>query len=183
MITPEDVQALHRDELAAVANAVSRRRHEFATGRSLLRDLLATANPIPVGPTRAPTLPQGWVGSLAHDRSVAIAAVCRETAYAALGIDVEPDDPLPSDMARIILRDDEFDLDAHLAFVLKEATYKVWSNAGGRMLEHHEVFLHVDRSIEGPRFRATVLPERRTLEGRFATVAGKHIALVSIAAA
>jgi 4'-phosphopantetheinyl transferase EntD len=177
-IVAADVDVLHDSERRVVANAVAKRRHEFASGRVLLRDLLGMSDEIPVGPTRAPVLPAGAVGSLAHDRAVVVAAISRDPRIAAVGIDVEPDETLPADMARIILRDDEAGIDAHLAFTLKEAAYKAWSNSGGRMLDHHDVRL----TVAGDRFTATVLPDGRRLDGRFVTVAGRHLALVVLAA-
>ncbi len=171
-----DLDLLHDSERGLVANAVARRRHEFASGRVLLRDLLGTGDVIPIGPRRAPVLPAGSVGSLAHDRAVVVAAISHEPGIAAIGIDVEPDETLPADMTRIILREDEAGIGAHLAFTLKEAAYKAWSNSGGRMLDHHEVRLTVD----GGRFVATVLPDGRRLDGRFTTAGGRHLALVVI---
>ena len=94
LITPDDAATLHAVEAAAVERAVDVRRREFATGRALLRSLLGTDVAIPVGPSRAPVLPAGVVGSLAHDRVLAVAAVTTEPAIAALGIDVEADDPV-----------------------------------------------------------------------------------------
>ncbi|MDP2291509.1 MAG: 4'-phosphopantetheinyl transferase superfamily protein [Actinomycetota bacterium] len=176
LIVAADLDELHDVERAKVANAVPRRQHEFASGRALLRELLGTNDTIPVGPSRAPHLPQGVVGSLAHDREVVVAAVTRDPAITALGIDVEPAEPLSSDMARVILRDDEAGLDAHLAFTLKEAAYKAWSTGGGRMLDHHEVRLRVD----GDRFTATVLPDGSDLRGRFAMAADRYVALVMV---
>ena len=131
-----------------------------------------------VGPTRAPALPPGVVGSLAHDRLVAVAAICHDVEVTALGIDVEPTEPLSMDVARLIVRDDEAAIDAHLAFTLKEAAYKAWSNSGGRMLGHHDVRLEIDAD----RFWATVLPDRRRIEGTFTTACGRHLALVVLRA-
>lgn len=176
LITADDLDGLRVEERAAVANAVPGRRHEFASGRTLLRELLGTSEAILVGPTRAPLLPPGVVGSLAHDELVAVAAVSRDPSVKSLGIDVEPTDPLAAEMARVILRDDEREMDAHLAFALKEAAYKAWSTGGGRMLGHHEVRL----SVDGSWFTATVLPDERQLRGRYATVAGRHLALVIV---
>ena len=175
-IRPADLDALLDVELAAVSNAVSRRQHEFAGGRVLLRELLGIADAILVGPTRAPVLPPGVVGSLAHDRDVVIAAVSHDPDVTALGIDVEPAEPLSSGVTRLILRDDEVGLDAHLAFTLKEAAYKAWSTSGGRMLDHQDVRIEVGSS----HFTATVLPDQRRFDGRFATVAGRHAALVVV---
>jgi 4'-phosphopantetheinyl transferase EntD len=92
----------------------------------------------------------------------------------AIGIDLEPATPLDDSMARVILRDDEAGIDAHLAFTLKEAAYKAWSNAGGRLLEHHEVRIMLD----GARFTAEVEGESTSLGGSFRRVAGWYVALV-----
>jgi 4'-phosphopantetheinyl transferase EntD len=174
-ITATDVDRLHPVERAAVERAVDVRRHEFATGRVLLRSLLGLDVPIPVGPSRAPVLPGGFVGSLAHDRAMAVAAVTRDPAIAALGIDVEGDAPLDAGMARIILRPDEAGLDAHLAFCLKEAAYKAWSTLGGRMLDHHDVRL----DLADDAFSAD-LDGRTSVRGRFIKVGARWLALVVI---
>lgn len=176
LITPEDMDTLLAEERDAVAKAVPRRQREFASGRALLHELLGTTDAVLVGPTRAPLLPPNVVGSLAHDRTVVVAAVSRDPEVAAVGIDIEPAEPLGGDVSRVILRDDEVGLDAHLAFTLKEAAYKAWSTSGGRLLDHHEVRL----AIHGSRFSATVIPGGRRFHGRFATVAGRHVALVIV---
>jgi 4'-phosphopantetheinyl transferase EntD len=174
-IDPADLAALHPAELEAIERAVDLRRHEFATGRALLRAMLGDDVGIPVGPTRAPVLPSGVTGSLAHDRTLAIAAISTEPTIAALGIDVEPDGPLGEDLARIILRPDEAGLDAHQVFCLKEAAYKAWSNLGGRLLDHHEARVE----IAGDRFTAR-MDDRLTVGGRFAHVGPRWLALVTV---
>jgi 4'-phosphopantetheinyl transferase EntD len=174
-ITAGDVDRLHPVERAVVERVVDVRRHEFATGRVLLRSLLGVDGPIPVGPSRAPVLPDGVVGSLAHDRQLAVAAVTADPRVAALGIDVEGDAPLDAGMARIILRPDEAGLDAHLAFCLKEAAYKAWSTLGGRMLDHHDVRL----GLAGNGFTAE-LDARLTVRGRFTRVGARWLALVVV---
>lgn len=175
-ISAHDLAELDATELAVVAGAVERRRHEFATGRALLRQLMASRLPIAVSRSRAPVLPPGWVGSLAHDRAIAVAAVSLSPSVAALGIDVEPDEPLGVDIARLVLRPDERSLDAHLAFTLKEAAYKAWSTTGGEILDHHDVRLELD----GRRFCAVMLAARRRIEGIFTTVSGRHLALAVV---
>ena len=188
LISDADKSLLLAEEQALVANAVAARQREFATGRALLRCLIGTSASILVGPTRAPSWPAGVVGSLAHDRSVAVAAVSRLSTITALGIDVEPIDQLPADMARVILRDDEEKIDAHLAFTLKEAAYKAWSGSGGGMLEHHDVRLDLpspEASADsiGRRFTATVVAEGTALHGRWAVVDDWCVALVVVQAA
>lgn len=175
-ISAHDMGGLDATELAVVAKAVERRRHEFATGRALLRQLMESRQPIAVGRSRAPELPSGWVGSLAHDRAIAVAAVSQSPSVAALGIDVEPDEPLPADIARVVLRPEERRLDAHLAFTLKEAAYKAWSSTGGEILDHHDVRLELD----GRRFRAVVIAAQRPIDGVFTTVSGRHLALAVV---
>ena len=174
IIDAVDLATLLPAERAAIANSVAVRQREFATGRALLRDLIGSPLEIPVGPTRTPILPAGVVASLAHDRAVAVAAVSRDPLVSALGIDIEPVTPLDDSVARIILRDDEGHLDPHLAFTLKEAAYKAWSNAGGRLLEHHDVRL----TLKGTRFTAEVLGETTSLDGSFRHVTGWWVALV-----
>jgi 4'-phosphopantetheinyl transferase EntD len=175
-IEPADLGRLHDSERLAVASAVDRRQWEFASGRVLLRELLGVPDPIPVGPTRAPVLPIGACGSLAHDRQVVVAAVSRAPAVLAIGIDVEPAEPLDSGMARVILRADERGIDAHLAFAAKEAAYKAWSALGGRMLEHHDVRLVATASG----FTATVVADDERFDVRVAAVDGRHLALVTV---
>ena len=171
-----DLATLREIEAETVARAVEVRRREFATGRTLLRELIGFEGAIPMRPDRAPALPPNVVGSLAHDRGLAIAAVADAGAFRALGVDVEPSDVLTGDLGRVILRPDERSIDAHLAFVLKEAAYKAWSATGGPMLDHHDVRV----SIDGERFHAEVVGRGTTLAGRFRTVGGRHLALVVV---
>jgi 4'-phosphopantetheinyl transferase EntD len=173
-IVPDDVKGLFAEEQKAVARAVTGRQNEFATGRALLRSLIGRRVPIPVAPSRAPVLPVDVRGSLAHDREFAVAAIARDPLIGAIGIDVEPMTALAPEMCSLILRPDEHDLDAHLAFTLKEATYKAWSALGGRMLDFHEVRL----AIDGSRFDADVVTESARFHGRFATAGDRWVALV-----
>jgi 4'-phosphopantetheinyl transferase EntD len=170
-ITAADLAGLHPIEAEAVPRAVPSRRHEFATGRALLRALLDADVAIPVGADRAPVLPTGRVGSLAHTGGLAVAA--------AIGIDIEPVVPLDDDIARVVLRPDERGVDAHLAFTLKEALYKAWSRLGGAMLEHHDVRLTID---PGGRFAGEVVAAGSWFDGRWAVGADHWLALVAVAA-
>jgi 4'-phosphopantetheinyl transferase EntD len=172
-INDGDIAFLHPVELAAVEHAVAKRRREFATGRVLLRALCGATDPIPVGADRAPVVPSGISASLAHDAEYAIAAVTRDASLV-LGIDLEPATPLDREVAALVLRPDEDGIDPHLGFTLKEAAYKAWSRGGGRMIDHHEVRLSVDRDS----FRAEVFHEGFVLDGRYTRALGRWIALV-----
>lgn len=173
-IDASDIARLGAGERALVAGAVDTRRREFATGRRLLRELIGTSDPIMVGEGGRPMLPAGIVGSLAHDRDVAVAVVSRSLRIVAMGVDVEPDHALSTEVSRLILRPDEAVIDAHVAFTLKEAAYKAWSAMGGGMLDHHDVHLE----IAGGRFVAHVVDADVDLDGSWTTVSGRHLAVV-----
>jgi 4'-phosphopantetheinyl transferase EntD len=180
-IMATDVPALHDVEAEAVARAVAQRRSEFASGRVLLRDLLEEDVTIPVLADRRPGLPDDVVGSLAHDREVAVAAIAGRAVASAVGIDIEPATPLDAAMAATILRSDEHGLDPHLVFTLKEAAYKAWSSGGGELLDHHEVRVTLN-SARGS-FVAIVTAGRGRFAGRFTRASGRWLALVVVDAA
>jgi 4'-phosphopantetheinyl transferase EntD len=186
-IDARDEAALREIEAVSVERAVARRRHEFATGRALLRELLGTEIAIPVAEDRSPILPDGVRGSLAHDRELVVAAVGRAERIIAVGVDVEPVTALSPDVAAIVLRPDEVGLDAHLAFTMKEAAYKAWSSLGGRMLEHHDVRLELDgtsrSTATGPHttggFTAMVVDVGATFTGAWVQAGGRWLSLVA----
>lgn len=183
IITAADVADLRPIEAAHISRAVPSRQAEYATGRRLLRDLMGVTGAIATAADRRPVLPPGLVASLAHDRSVAIAAVGPETAVASLGIDVEPDEPLAAEVAAIVLREDESGLDPHLAFTLKEAVYKAWSGTGGAILEHHDVRLTVGADQSGrATFRGDIVAYGASFDGAFSHAHGRWLALVAVMA-
>lgn len=169
-----DVAALFPAEAAQVARAVPKRVVEFATGRALLRELIGERCQILVGPDRRPILPEGICGSLAHDDSFAVAAITSDPGVDRIGIDIESNASWEPDLAAAIVRVDEPGLDAHLAFTIKEATYKAWSTSGGPILEHRDVRVR----LSGSQFRAEVLVDGAVLAGSFACVADHWLALV-----
>lgn len=171
-IDPAAVDGLSVRESALVERAVSARRAEFATGRMLLRRLLDTDDEIVRLPNGAPQLPPGRVGSLAHDRGVAVGVVSSTDVVAAIGIDVEPDEPLDRPVADLVVRADDVVPDPLAAFVAKEAVYKTWSCLGGGMLEHHDVRVVFD----GSRFEAEVR-DGPTIGGRLGRSDGRVVAV------
>jgi 4'-phosphopantetheinyl transferase EntD len=174
-IDPAAIEHLHPEEYASVERAVERRRAEFATGRSLLRSLLPTDQPIPVGPAGRPVVPGGHPVSLAHDDDLAVAVAVRgaDGCDLTVGVDLEHVAPFPAELGPVVLRPDEQGVDPCLAFCAKEAAYKAWSAAGGRFLEHHDLRLTVD----GRRLNAHVLPEGFEIAGAWTTAADRLVAL------
>ena len=181
-ISEADASELHEVEAAHVERAVPKRRNEYASGRRLLRDLLRSDETIPTADDRKPMLPDGAVGSLAHDDHFVVAAVAKADDFGALGVDVEPATPLAGSLATAIVRPDEH-LDAHLAFTLKEAVYKAWSTGGGPMLEHHDVRLEVNEGDPDGRpvpYRGEVVASGTVLNGHFTRAGGRWLALVTV---
>lgn len=175
-IRARDRAGLHPAERAAMARAVDRRYDEFATGRALLRALLGTDVTIPVASDRRPDLPAGTVASLAHDDAFAVAVVARDPVtdgIAAVGVDIEPVRPLEAEVAAVVTRPDEREIDALLVFCAKEAVYKAWSHGGGGLLEHHDVRVHLD----GATFTASVVDHGTEMVGVWALAGGRYVTL------
>lgn len=144
-----DVAApLYAVEQEAVRGAVAARRAEFATGRhcarAALRALGVPAGPLPVGTDRAPVWPAGVLGSLTHCVGYRAAAVGRAGGVVqALGIDAEPNGPLPEDVRDLVLTPGEADGGSRvgmawrdrLVFSAKESLFKAWWSHERRWLD------------------------------------------------
>lgn len=147
-------------EEAVVARAVDKRRREFTTGRWCARQALAglglAATGIPSGERGAPQWPDGVVGSITHCDGYRAAAVARRSVVAAVGIDAEPNGPLPTGVLDLVAGPGERDhlrtlapaapgvhLD-RLLFSAKESVYKTWFPLTGRWLGFEEAEVTVD---------------------------------------
>jgi 4'-phosphopantetheinyl transferase EntD len=172
-VSAADVEELYPEEMAAIVTAVESRRSQFASGRALLRELIGTQVPLPVGPDRRPVLPVGTIASLAHDFAIAVAVAADRRDVGGLGVDVEPIVALDVDVAAAILRRDDDGVDPLLAFVAKEAVYKAWSGVGRPILEHHDVRL---RSVGGG-LEGTTLPDGSRFRVNVGRAAGRWLAV------
>ncbi|MFF2808878.1 4'-phosphopantetheinyl transferase [Streptomyces sp. NPDC058000] len=170
------------EEAALVARAAEVRRREFTTGRDCahraLSALGAPVGPVLSGPCGAPAWPPGVVGSITHCAGYRAGVVAREGEVRSLGIDAEPNAPLPPGAEPVIALPEEArrlrELDralpwvhwGRLLFSAKEAVYKAWFPLGGRMLsfEHATVTFAVPAgAISGTftgRVHATAAPGR-----------------------
>ena len=126
------------------------RRRASGAARIAARSALAALGgpvdaPLPRSPGRYPLWPAGFVGSLAHDEETAVAAAARTEAIAALGVDIEPAEPLPDDIAEIVLTPSDrraCAADAALSraiFAAKEAVYKAINPLDGSALEYEDI--------------------------------------------
>ncbi|MFD5654863.1 4'-phosphopantetheinyl transferase [Streptomyces sp. NPDC127039] len=176
---------LHPAEEPLVAHAVESRRREFTTVRHCARTALArfgfAGPPLLPGRRGAPRWPDGIVGSMTHCAGYRAAAVAWASATAALGIDAEPDLPLPAGMLETVsLREERARMPRlraavtgiawdRLLFSAKEAVYKAWFPLTGRVLDFPEadlVFAVPPPGVRQGTFRARLLVPGPLLGGR-----------------
>lgn len=151
---------LFPEEKTLVARATHRRREEFTTGRECARSALAAlgvpAAPILRGYRGAPQWPVGVVGSITHCAGYCAAAVARTTDLVTIGLDAEPNAPLPGGVLELIsqpaerarlreLTDAAPDIGwDRLLFCAKEAVYKAWFPLTGKWLGFSDADVTID---------------------------------------
>jgi 4'-phosphopantetheinyl transferase EntD len=150
IIGPGDEQALLPEEANAVATSVIKVRRASGAARIVARRLLARLGKeqcaLPKGSAGAPLWPEGIVGSLAHDDTVALAAVAMSSSVGALGVDIEPAEQPPFNdlLERIATPRERFianteSYGGRLLFAAKEAVYKAVYPLDGLFLDHHDI--------------------------------------------
>jgi 4'-phosphopantetheinyl transferase EntD len=151
---------LFPEERASLGRAVDKRRREFTPGRACARLALerlgAPVVAIPNGERGEPLWPPGVVGSITHCRGYRACAVAWSDRVAGLGIDAEPNEPLPDGVFEEVAHGAERELgpagEAHsdrLLFTAKEAIYKAWFPLAGRWLGFEDVELSLDPANAG----------------------------------
>jgi 4'-phosphopantetheinyl transferase EntD len=133
---------------------------------------------IPSGEHGEPLWPAGVVGSITHCAGYRACAVARSEAITSLGIDAEPNVPLPEGVLeqvafgverervaeRSSVTHDESDVDLpRLLFRAKEAVYKAWLPLAQRWLGFEDVELSIDLPAET--FRAELLVRGPVVDG------------------
>jgi len=154
LISNGDECALLPGEAGAFASSAIKRRRASGAARIVARELLgqlgcSRMTPLPRSTSGAPLWPKGIVGSLAHDSRVAIAAVGRSHDVTALGVDIEPAEKLPFELALIATPRERLKISSHwyigpLLFTAKEAVYKAVYPLDNVFLEHHDVEIDFD---------------------------------------
>ncbi|MDW6023717.1 4'-phosphopantetheinyl transferase superfamily protein [Mesorhizobium sp. BAC0120] len=149
LILPGDEDALLPEEAPAFDRSIVAVRRASGAARLVARNLLRCLGypewPIKRTSAGAPIWPEGIRGSLAHDSDYAVAAICREQHFRALGIDVEPAELLPRELAELVATPREREhLDAdgfrgRMLFVAKEAVYKAVYPLDRIFLDHHDI--------------------------------------------
>jgi 4'-phosphopantetheinyl transferase EntD len=162
------------DEEAHVSSAVPSRRSEFFAGRECARKAIADLGfqPTVIGvhPDRSPIWPNGLIGTISHSSTLCLAAVARQKDDAlSIGLDIEPDSPLPEGMWDTICTSNERTwLDglpsgqsarqALRIFTAKESAYKAQYPLTQEFFEFedleisfdgHDFFAMLQRSVPG----------------------------------
>lgn len=193
---------LFPEEAAVVANAVAKRRDEFTTARycarAALRRLGVAPMPILPGERGAPRWPAGIVGSMTHCLGYRAAALARRRDAVTIGIDAEPNEPLPNGVLDAVSLEAERALLARLAhdaprvhwdrllFSAKESVYKAWYPLTGRWLDFAEADVAIDPAAAG--FTARLLVpgpvvagrERREFAGRYLVRGGLVVTAIAV---
>ncbi|MEU3663189.1 4'-phosphopantetheinyl transferase superfamily protein [Streptomyces sp. NPDC032940] len=150
---------LHPEEEPLVARAVAKRRREFTVVRSCARRAMeklgVPPGPVLPGERGAPRWPDGLVGSMTHCDGYCAAALARAGDLASLGIDAEPDGPLPEGVLAAVSLPGEAERLRRLAgqrpgihwerllFSAKESVYKAWFPLTGRWLDFSEADIEI----------------------------------------
>jgi 4'-phosphopantetheinyl transferase EntD len=148
-ITPGDESALLEQEAGSIDSSRLDRRRASGAARIVARQLLGRLGyascAVPKGPSGEPQWPPGVVGSLAHDEQIAVAAVGMQRDVNAIGIDVEPAEPLPAEMLDLVAtarerqKIDADPLRGRTLFAAKEAVYKAAYPRDRMFLEFHDI--------------------------------------------
>jgi 4'-phosphopantetheinyl transferase EntD len=193
---------LFPEEQAVIGRAVERRRREFATARACARAALARLGQPPVailaGERGAPAWPAGIVGSITHCAGYRAAAVGRAAEVLTVGLDAEPDQPLPDGVLGVISLAAERDRLGDLArsapgpnwdrmlFCAKESVYKAWFPLTGRWLGFEQACITLDPAgtftarllVPGPEVDGRALT---AFDGRWLARDGLIVTAISVA--
>lgn len=179
-------------EEAAVARAVPKRRMEYTTARACAREAMMRLGLRPVailsGQRGEPCWPRQLVGSITHCDGYRGAVLGRRREVASIGIDAEPNAPLPDLVLEAVSLPEERAwiaacLRSHpqvswdrLLFSAKESVYKVWYPLAPGYLDfsHAAITVDPDRGaftarllVPGPRLGGETLTR---LSGRWIVV-------------
>ncbi|MEU1486994.1 4'-phosphopantetheinyl transferase superfamily protein [Streptomyces sp. NPDC005752] len=202
---PPGVTLLSEEE-ALVRDSVESRRREFTTGRHCARMALARLDvvsdrPILSGPRGEPLWPDQVRGSITHCRGYRAAVVARASEIASVGIDAEPDQPLPDGVLEAVALPEEEARTKELLrsfpgvrwdrmlFSAKESVYKTWFPITRRPLGFEDALIEIDPV--GGTFSVRILPQgargiRNAPEGftgRWTAGKGLVVTAISVTAA
>lgn len=204
--TREDLDAvLYPEEETVVGQAVEKRRREFTTARACAREALAQLGqphqPIPSGSRGEPLWPAGIVGSITHCDGYRACAVAHSRDLVTVGVDAEPNQPLPEGVLEDIALPEEREWLRYLArqmpgthwdrllFSIKESVYKAWFPLAEKWLGFEDAVVSIDQRqmtfnahllVPGPYLEGH---ELRTFHGSWLVEDGLVLAAIAMPAA
>ncbi|MBV6701511.1 4'-phosphopantetheinyl transferase superfamily protein [Kitasatospora aureofaciens] len=191
-------------EARHVRDAVVGRQREFTTVRWCARQALGRLGlpvvPILPGHRGAPRWPEQLVGSMTHCAGYRAAVLAPRAEVSAIGIDAEPNAPLPDRVLDSISLPEERAWIERLSwsaaevswdrllFSIKESVYKTWFPLTGRELGFEDALVTVDPVTRT--FRANLLLDRAVratgvptwFDGRFGTAGGVLLTAIALPA-
>ncbi|WP_329312513.1 4'-phosphopantetheinyl transferase family protein [Streptomyces sp. NBC_01262] len=195
---------LFPEEERQIRNAVDKRRDEYTTVRWCARRAMAEmglpAAPVLPGLRGAPQWAPSVVGSMTHCAGYRAAALAHSSDISAIGIDAEPNEPLPEGVLEAIGLPQEVRWVRHylraipgvawdrLLFSMKESVYKTWFPLTGREMDFEDALITVDpalgtfhaRLLLGPAERMEGDP--RSFTGRWSAENGVLVSAIAVAA-
>ena len=182
-----DESLLWPEEREALGQVVPGRWWDWVTGRRCARlaltDLGVEPAPVLRGPKREPQWQPEVVGAITHTAGYAAAAVAHVGDVRSVGLDAEPDEPLPGGVLRRIAREEELawvdgtvagvDNPDRLLFSVKESIYKAWFPLAGTWLGFEDARVEVDPSAG--EFHAQIL-----VDGPLSSVTGRYVSAEGI---
>ena len=179
-IAEGDELGLLPEEQRAFARSVIKVQRASGAARIVARKLMQRAGiaprPVLKGAAGMPQWPDGFVGSIAHDSTIAVAALARRTDHLSIGIDVEPAEAIEPDLVEIVATERERSgladapIQGRLLFAIKEAVYKAVYPLDRTFLEHHDVEVNLPA-------RTAAVRDGRTVSFRYGV--SSHIAVLA----
>ena len=177
-------------------NAVPSRLAEFAAGRAAARAAMVAAGlapaAVPVGSDRAPIWPSGVVGSISHCTGAQMAISAKSTYFQGLGLDLEPEIPIPAELWSSVLRPEELrplqpsskqdGLQALRIFAAKEAAYKAQYPTSRQLFDFQTLSVRTIDDHFTARFERDIVgfPKGFNIAGRFVAGDGLVLAFCTI---
>lgn len=196
------VAAVWPQEAPAIAQAVPKRRREFAAGRhcarAAMKSLGVDVQAVPSRADRSAHWPAGLIGSISHDASSCIAILGHSGQFRGLGIDVEAAADLPQDLLGDICVPAEIDwlmtlparqrlTMARRIFCAKEAVFKAQFPLSGIFFGFDAVHIQLNPMTDGfvATFRQSVgqIAAATQVSGQCGSTGRHLLALVTLGAA
>lgn len=179
-IAEGDEWGLLPEEQKAFARSVTKVQRASGAARVVARGLMRRMGipeqPILKATSGMPQWPDGIVGSIAHDSTIAVAALAKRADHLSIGIDIEPAEALEPDLIDIVATEREraaitdAPLQSRLLFVIKEAVYKAVYPLDRTFLEHHDVEVDLPARTAAVR-DGRIVPFRYGLSAHIAALA------------